>query len=292
MTPNPEFPILGRAVRRRRSVTPANRGAGRLSHGTGDGRAERADRFTKKAVDTRDRERAVRAVGVAHELRTPLTILKGRLHGLEDGVIEPSRGEASRLLRQVEHLLRLVGDLNTLAHADAGNLTLDPHLIDLGDLLRPAVADLRAVLRARGVRFAERYVPALVHGDPVRLVQIFTNILTNAIKHAPRDCEVVVVVSVTGRWVVARILDEGPGFAPGDEALLFTPFWRAAANQSAGRPGSGIGLSLAAKLAEAHGGHIRAENRQDRSGACFSVWLPLAHALPGLPALQVARARS
>jgi signal transduction histidine kinase len=240
--------------------------------------ADLIDNFNKMAadIDASDRQRTMLAVGVAHELGTPLTILKGRLHGLEDGVIAPSSGEASRLLRQVEHLLRIVGDLNTLAHADAGNLTLDRRLIDLGDLLGPVVADLRAVLKARDVRFKETYAPALVHGDPVRLVQIFTNILTNAIKHAPQDCEVSVVVNVTGPWVVARILDEGPGFAPGDEALLFTPFWRATANQTAGRPGSGIGLSLAAKLAEAHEGHIRAENRHDRLGASFSVWLPLA----------------
>ncbi|CAN7372650.1 HAMP domain-containing sensor histidine kinase [Phenylobacterium sp. LjRoot225] len=149
-------------------------------------------------------------------------------------------------------------------------------LVDLGALLSPAVADLRAVVQARGVRLLENYEPALVHGDPIRLVQVFTNILTNAVKHAPQDCEVNVVVRVTGRWVVTHILDEGPGFAPSDAALLFAPFWRAVANKDASRPGSGMGLPLAAKLAEAHSGHIRAENRHDRSGACFSVWLPLA----------------
>ena len=256
MTPNAEFSILGRAARRRRGATPAARRASRLSHGGGaDG--------------------AMLVAGVAHELRTPLTILKGRLHGLEDGVIASSNGEAGRLLRQVEHLLRIVGDLNILTPAGGANLTLERRLVDLGDLLGPLVADLRAVLGTRGVRFVETYAPALVHGDPVRLVQIFTNLLTNAIKHAPRDCEVGVSVSVTGPWIVARILDEGPGFAPGDEALLFTPFWRADANQDAGRPGAGLGLSLAAKLAQAHGGRIKAENRSDRSGASFFVWLPL-----------------
>ena len=82
---------------------------------------ELIDNFNKMLVhiDTYNRERIVFAAGIAHELRTPLTILKGRLHGLEDGVIEPSADEATRLLRQADHLLLLVNDLATLAHAHA-----------------------------------------------------------------------------------------------------------------------------------------------------------------------------
>jgi signal transduction histidine kinase len=225
----------------------------------------------------------VLTAGIAHELRTPLTIHKGRLHGLEDGVIDPSSGEAERLLRQVEHLLHIVEDLGTLANADAGQLALDMRVIDPCDVLRAVVADLRAVVAVRGVRFLESYEPARVLGDPVRLTQIFTNILANAIKHAPEDRDIRVTTRVVGREVVTSILDEGPGFAPGDEVRLFIPFWRAGANRQAGRPGNGMGLTLAAKLTEAHGGRITAENRQDHSGACFSVWLPLARQRGVLP---------
>jgi signal transduction histidine kinase len=246
--------------------------------GTTGETGELVDSFNRMASDIEayEKARTVLTAGIAHELRTPLTILKGRLHGLEDGVIDPVTGEATRLLRQVEHILHIVEDLGTLAHADVGELTLDLRVVDLADVLRALVADVRGVVDVRGVSFAENYVPAKVLGDPARLTQIFTNIVANAIKHAPNDRQVQVTMEVTNGAVVTSIIDEGPGFAPGDEQRLFTPFWRAGANKHAGRPGIGMGLALAAKLTEAHGGRITAKNRDDRSGACFSVWLPLA----------------
>ena len=120
----------------------------------------------------------------------------------------------------------------------------------------------------------ESYEAVRIWGDPVRLTQVFTNILTNAIKHAPDRSRVDVRLTMSGGLAVASVTDEGRGFQPEDEPLLFTPFWRAGADRRAGRPGSGIGLTLAAKLAEAHGGWIVPDNRADRPGACFSVWLP------------------
>ncbi len=227
-------------------------------------------------IEAYERERTVLTAGIAHELRTPLTILKGRLHGLADGVIDPAKGEADRLLRQVEQLSTLVEDLRTLAHADAGELELERTLIDLADVLRAAVNDLRASTALVAVSWTEMYVPAVVLGDRVRLTQIFTNILTNAVKHAPPGSRIAVsLVNANGRCV-ASVMDEGDGFAPEDEHRLFIPFWRAGADKRAGRPGSGIGLTLAAKMVEAHGGRIAARNRADRSGACFSVSIPAA----------------
>jgi signal transduction histidine kinase len=214
--------------------------------------------------------------GVAHEMRTPLAILKARLHAIEDGVIAPAMGEADRLLRQVEHLIHIVDDLGALAQADAGELRLDPEPLDPGDLLRTIVSDLAATAEGRGMRFVERYRPARMIGDRVRLTQLFTNLLTNALKHGPDGSEIAVAASAVDGGLRVVIADEGPGFDPADARRLFAPFWRATADRRARLPGSGIGLSLAATLAEAHGGRIVARNREDRSGARFSVWLPLA----------------
>jgi signal transduction histidine kinase len=227
-------------------------------------------------VETYERERQILTAGVAHELRTPLTILKGRLHGIEDGVIDPATGEASRLLRQVEHLLTLVADLDTLSQPNLRQLSLDLRVVECGDVMRRVVADIRPVVAARGVSFAESYQSAPVMADPVRLAQIFTNIVANAIKHAPNDHLVTLDLRVEGGKAIASIMDEGPGFAEEMRDMLFTPFWRADANRAAGRPGTGLGLALAARLVEDHGGTIAAFNRQDRSGACFVITLPLA----------------
>ena len=270
-----------------RPITAVARAAALVSAGDRSVRVERGktsgetgdliESFNRMAadIDAYERERTVLTAGIAHELRTPLTILKGRLHGLADGVIDPATGEADRLLRQVEHLSHLVEDLRTLAHADAGELDLDRRPVDLAVLLGMAVGDLRASAAERGVSITESYETVCVRGDPVRLTQVTTNILTNAIKHAPDHSTIdVAVFTATGHAIVS-VTDEGDGFAPMDETRMFMPFWRAGTDKLAGRPGSGVGLTLAAKIAEAHGGRIRAKNRVDRSGACFSVWLPL-----------------
>lgn len=233
--------------------------------------------FNRMAADIEayERERTVLTAGIAHELRTPLTILKGRLHGLSDGVIDPAKGEADRLLRQVEQLSHLVEDLRTLAHADAGELGLDRRSVDLDRILGGVVADLRPTAATRGIRLIETSAAVRLIGDPVRLTQVFTNVLTNALKHAPDGSRIDVALFVAHGCAVASVIDEGDGFAPEDEQRLFMPFWRAGADKRAGRPGSGIGLTLAAKLIEAHEGRIVAKNRSDRSGACFSIWLPI-----------------
>lgn len=277
--------LLSRRISR--PITAVARAAAQVSAGDRSVRVEQGSTsgetgellrsFNRMAADieTYERERTVLTAGIAHELRTPLTILKGRLHGLTDGVIDPTKGESDRLLRQVEQLSRLVEDLRTLAHADAGELSLDRRSIDLEDVLQGVVADLRPSAAARGVDVAESYASVRVTGDTVRLTQVFTNILTNAIKHAPDGSRIDMALFTAHGCAVASVIDEGDGFAPEDEKRLFMPFWRAGADKRAGRPGSGIGLTLATKLIEAHGGRIVAKNRVDRSGACFSIWLPL-----------------
>lgn len=225
-------------------------------------------------IDAYERERTIFTAGVTHELRTPLTILKARLHGIADQMIPATPSEAQRLLRQVEHLGRIVEDLKTLAHADAGELALDRRMLAVDDVLRACVADLRGGDEASGIRFDEHYAGGRVSGDPVRLSQIVLNLLTNAVKHSPPGGTIRLTSAVTGTSVTIEVADEGPGFAEQDVRQMFIPFWRSRADRLEGKPGSGLGLTLTAKLVEAHGGSIVAQNRTDRSGAVFRVVLP------------------
>jgi two-component system sensor histidine kinase AdeS len=238
------------------------------------------DNFNSMAaqIELYERERTVLTAGIAHELRTPLTILGGRLHGLADGVIDPVTGEADRLLRQVGQLSRLVEDLRTLAHAEAGQLSLDLRRVKVDEILRAAVADLQSAASNDMVAICENYVSAEVLADPVRLTQIFNNLLTNAIKHAPGGSRVTISMAIHEGFVAISVLDEGDGIQIEDMQRLFIPFWRGGADQLLGRPGSGLGLALAAKLAQAHGGTIVAENSAGQSGARFCVSLPLSMA--------------
>ena len=259
-------------------VAAGDRGVRVEEQGVSGETGEMVRGFNRMAADIQayERERTVLTAGIAHELRTPLTILRGRLHGLKDGVIDPAAGEADRLLRQVDALGRLVEDLRTLAHADAGELELDVRTVDLAHVAGTVVADLRQQATAAGVALVPDLSPASVRGDPLRLAQILTNLVTNAIKHAPEGTAVEVVTQVASGEAAASVSDAGPGFREEDRARLFMPFWRAGVNRDTGRPSSGMGLALAAKLAEAQGGRIAAENRPGRAGARFSLHLPLA----------------
>lgn len=120
--------------------------------------------------------------GLAHELRTPLTIVKGRLHALKDGVIDPATGECERLLTQIDRLMRIVDDLGTLAKAQAGELTLDLRVLELS-----RIADhLMRVVGADAVpaRVALRVTPTArtVRCDPIRLTQALAMLLRSALE--------------------------------------------------------------------------------------------------------------
>lgn len=230
------------------------------------------------AAESRKRQqRRMLTAGVTHELRTPLTILKGRLHAIEDGVILPDDGETARLLRQVEHVLRIVEDFDLLSQAEGGAPTLRKQTVSLGDAIGAVASDLRPLFERHDITIAEAYdADVIIHADPARLIQIATNLITNAAKHSPKGGQILIdVVRRDGQaWLSVR--DEGPGFAPADREHMFAPFWRSKASvERPGCFGTGMGLALTAGLVEAHGGRIVAENRTDRSGACFQVAFPV-----------------
>jgi signal transduction histidine kinase len=129
-----------------------------------------------------ERRPDVFVAGLAHELRTPLTILKGRLLGLRDGVIDPATGECERLLAQIDRLMRLVDDLGTLAKAQAGGLTLDLRNVDLAriaDHLRRAIGGEAA--RAH-VHLAIVAGAGTIRCDPIRLTQALAMLLRSALE--------------------------------------------------------------------------------------------------------------
>lgn len=238
------------------------------------------DRFNLMAetLDVQAQQRHVASAGISHEIRTPLTILKGRLHAIEDGVIVMEAAETQRLLRQVAHVLRIVDDLDMLGKTDDGALPLTLEKVDLEQIITAAISDLDPLVARHGLHIRQATRPTMVIGDAVRLMQIVTNLVTNAAKHSHHGAEIHVSVRAHGAKAVIYVTDEGPGIADADKASLFQPFWRSAADQHRGCPGHGIGLTLTASLVRVHGGEVSVKNRDDRSGACFCVLLPLAAA--------------
>jgi signal transduction histidine kinase len=215
------------------------------------------------AFAEQDRLRRQLMADVAHELRTPLAILQGRIEGLLDGVYPRDEARFAELLEETRHLSRLVEDLGTLAHAEAGALELRKEPVDLGDLLRDVAAAL-----PRPIAVA---VPAglpAIEADPVRIRQVLLNLLANALRHTPAEGVVSVEVQTQPQRMLIRVRDSGSGIAPEDLPHVFERF-----QKGSGSRGSGLGLPIARKLVLAHGGDIGIESTPGQ-GTEVTVSLP------------------
>lgn len=210
---------------------------------------------------------------VTHELRTPLTVLQGEIEAQLDGIHPRDDDRLNTLLDQTRTLGRLVEDLRTLALSDSGELTLHPEAMSLPAVIDDAIAAMHPLASSRGVHLIGAVGPdgierdIVLNGDPVRLGQVINNLLTNAIRHTPHGGMVTVHMRRAGEYAVVDVTDTGPGFE-GDPERLFDRFARAADTG-----GSGLGLTIARQLVEAHGGTVVAA-KQPGAGARFTVTLP------------------
>jgi two-component system sensor histidine kinase BaeS len=204
---------------------------------------------------------------VTHELRTPLSVLQAEIEAQLDGV-HPRDDEHLVMLReQTRTLDRLVEDLRTLALGDAGRLELHPETVSARALAADAVAAISTVAADREVTVGVEGDDAELDADPVRLIQVLTNLLTNAVRHSPPGGVVIVTTGAAGDQVAFGVGDSGPGIA-GDPERIFDRFVR-----SADSGGSGLGLTIARQLTERHGGTVVAANKPD-GGAVLTVTLP------------------
>ena len=208
---------------------------------------------------------------VAHEVRTPLAILRGTTEGLVDGVLEPDEETLRSLHDEVLRLTRLVGDLETLAAADAARLRLELRPIDLSEVAGAAVGLAKAAAADQDVELGSDLAPAIAEGDPERLRQVVLNLLSNALRHTPSGGRIDVRTATQGGDAVLEVLDTGSGIAEEDLPHVFERFYRGRDAESSA--GSGIGLAVASELVSAHGGTIEAANRPE-GGAAFTVRLP------------------
>jgi signal transduction histidine kinase len=210
---------------------------------------------------------------VTHELRTPLTVLSGEIEAQLDGIHPRDDVHLTRLLDQTRTLGRLVEDLRTLALGDAGRLTLHREAVSVGVVVEDAVAAISGTASQRSVTVTTvgTELPAgeevVLDADPVRLGQVVTNLLTNAVRHTPPGGQVAATLTTDERSVTVTVTDTGPGIG-GDPERVFDRFAK-----SADSGGSGLGLTIARQLVERHGGTITAANVPS-GGARFVVTLP------------------
>lgn len=211
---------------------------------------------------------------IAHEMRTPVTNIRGWLEAAADGVVPLDRELMSSLLEEALLLQHVIDDLQDLSAADAGELRLHPQLIEIAELL-PTVADaFTAAADRAGVTLHTTAEPTLITADPIRLRQAVGNLITNAIRHTPSGGRINIICRTAMTTLRIDVSDTGPGIPPDQQSLVFERFWRADKSRSRQTGGSGLGLSIVRKLAEAHGGTVSVTSPPGH-GATFTIELPL-----------------
>ncbi|UGY95034.1 sensor histidine kinase [Streptomyces gobiensis] len=221
-------------------------------------------------VEKEDQLRRAFAADVAHELRTPLAIQRSQLEAIQDGISKPTQEVITSLHEETLRLARLVADLETLASADAAAFTLERRPLSLTVLVTDAVTGLGDSFAEAGIAVRTDLDEVRVDGDAVRLRQIVTNQLTNALKFVPRGGTVTLTLRREGHWAILRVADTGPGIPADDLRHIFDRFFR---GSTARANGSGIGLAVAAELTTAHGGTLTADSIPGH-GTTFTTRLP------------------
>ncbi len=213
---------------------------------------------------------------VSHELRTPLTAIKGSMEGLIDGVLPASPETFQQIHQEADRLSRLVDDLQELSRVEAGAYSLDVRSTPVEALVQSTLKRLGPQAKSKGIDLHADLATGLpaVQADPDRIAQVLTNLIGNALQYTPEGGRVIISAAAQGGEVRVSVADTGIGIPAEHLPHLFTRFYRVDKSRSrASGGGSGIGLTIARHLVEAHGGQIWAESEQGQ-GAAFHFTLP------------------
>ncbi len=228
------------------------------------------------SLEAGERRRRELLADVAHELRTPLATLGAYVEGLADGVVEPGGEAWGALQAELGRLARLVDDLEVVSRAEERQLALSPSPIAPGELVARAAAAAAPAYAAKGVELeteVEERLPR-VTVDEHRMGEVLGNLLDNALRHTPPGGRVTVAAGRSDGGVELTVTDTGEGIPAPHLERVFERFYRIDPARSRKTGGSGIGLTIARAIVEAHGGSIRAESEGPGRGARFIVTLP------------------
>lgn len=216
----------------------------------------------------------------AHELRNPLLPLR-----LAAQMMTRAQGDAQMLAKlqatingQVSHMARLIGDLLDGSRISTGKFRLERSLMDLSGILELAIQTGQPAIDVRRHRFRRLGAPGplMLRADPIRLVQVFSNLIENAAKYTPEDGEITLEVKELGESVEITIKDNGIGITPQALPHIFDLFVQDEHAAAHNQGGLGIGLAVVRELVDAHGGKVVASSAGKNLGSLFTVTLPLA----------------
>ena len=233
--------------------------------------------FNTMAADLERTEQLRRnmVADVAHELRTPLSNIQGHLEAIRDGLLPAEPATLDSIHEEVLLLARLVEDLQELTLADAGQLTLIRQSADVADIARRAAAAAQPPAEARGLTIETDLPsqPAMAEVDPERIGQVLRNLLSNATTHTSEGGRIIVGLTDEDHELSVTVADTGAGIPPEDLPYVFERFYRVDRSRVRATGGAGLGLTIAKRMVEAHGGTISVESELGK-GSRFTFTLP------------------
>lgn len=217
---------------------------------------------------------------LAHELRTPLTPIRMAASMIDESRLDDLPRMKAIIERQVLHITRLLVDVLEVSRVGVGKLRLTKKMVDIADILEQAIQTCVPAMDKRNQRFHSNLspTPVMIHGDPVRLAQVFVNLLDNASKYTLQGGEIELAMADTGNALTITVIDSGIGLTTETLATMFDPFVQDPQAVAFNGDGLGIGLTVVRELVEAHGGHVTATSEGIGEGSQFTVSLPLGEA--------------
>jgi len=253
----------------------------RVNVGGSDEIAQLAARFNQMTAQLEQVESMRRQLigDVTHELRTPLTSIKGYMEGLVDGVLPSTPETFNQIHREADRLSRLVDDLQELSRVESKAYSLDVRSVAGSNLAQTTVKRLTPQAMDKRITLHSSLPADLppILADEDRITQVLVNLVANAIQYTPEGGDVTISAVRQANEIHISVKDTGIGIPPEHLANLFTRFYRVDKSRSRNAGGgSGIGLTIARHLVEAHGGRIWAESAGEDRGSTFTFSLKIA----------------
>jgi heavy metal sensor kinase len=219
----------------------------------------------------------------AHELRTPVAVILAQVQSalIRERPAAEYREALEACQRAAQRMRRLIESLLELARLDGGQEQSAPVVFDLAEMGAECVELLRPLAQERGVVLLPDVRPTPLRGDPDRLAQVITNLLTNAIQHTPPDGSVVLGCGAENGTAVVTVSDSGRGIAAEDLPHIFERFYRADRSRSRPEGRTGLGLAISKAIVDAHGGSIEVASSEE--GTVFTLRLPRGLAPQPMP---------
>jgi signal transduction histidine kinase len=236
----------------------------------------------REVADAQNRAKDEFLAMLGHELRNPMAPISTAAHMLRMPNLDPPKlRHAGQVIgRQVEHMNRLVNDLLDVSRVTRGLISLERKPLQIQSIIASAVEQASSIVEAGRHELVVETgkEPLWISGDAIRLVQVLTNLLVNAVKYSPPDTRIVVRAAGEGDTLVLSVADNGSGIEPDLLPRVFDLFSQGARRPDRAAGGLGLGLALVRKIVELHGGTVTAYSEGAGKGSCFTIRLPMCEA--------------